>query len=78
MYICPAQVASKGPAQDVVPLTMMQDGVYVSGELLEYWCATFPRCSVHDMWNFVLSGLDDDRASFVVPLPGGSLAHLFS
>ena len=44
---------------------MMQDGVYVSGELWEYWRATFLRCSVRDMWNFVLSDLDDDRASFV-------------
>ena len=49
MHICPAQVASQGPAQDVVPLMMMQDGVYVSGELWEYWHATFPRPLVHDM-----------------------------
>ena len=55
----------------------MRDGVYVSGELWEYWRATFPRHSVHDMWNFVLSDLDDDHASFIVPLPGGSLARLF-
>ena len=33
LYICPAQVSSSGPVQDVLPLTMFQDGVYVSGEL---------------------------------------------
>ena len=68
MHICPTQVASQGPAQDVVPLTMMQDGVYVSGELWEYWHATFPRPLVHDMWNFVLYDLNNDRANFPRPL----------
>jgi hypothetical protein len=43
MQIIPTQVSSFGPVQDVLPLTMYQDGVYVSGELWEYWCETFPR-----------------------------------
>lgn len=48
---------------------MMRDGVYVSGELWEYWCATFPRPLVRNMWDFVLYDLDNDHAEFV-----GSLA----
>lgn len=51
--------------QDVVPVTMMQDGVYVSGELWEYWRDTFPRPSVCDMWDFVMNDTDDDCAEFV-------------
>jgi len=44
---------------------MMQDGVYVSGELREYWRAAFPQCSVRDMFAFVLYDIDDERAEFV-------------
>jgi hypothetical protein len=65
MYICPAQVTPQGPTQDIVPLTMMQDGIYVSGELWEYWRDTFPHPSVRDMFNFVVHDIDDERAEFV-------------
>ena len=50
--------------QDIVPLTMMRDGVYVSGELWGYWRDTFSRASVWDMFNFVMHDLDDERAEF--------------
>ena len=43
---------------------MMQDGVYVSGELWEYWRDAFPRRSVCDMFDFVLHNIDDERAKF--------------
>ena len=68
LYICPAQVASQGPTRDVVPLTMIQDGVYVSGELWKYWRDAFTRCSVHDMFDFVLREIDDERAKFTKSL----------
>jgi hypothetical protein len=44
---------------------MMQHGIYVSGELWEYWGDTFPSPSVRDMFNFVVHDIDDDRAIFV-------------
>jgi hypothetical protein len=47
---------------------MMQDGVYVSGELWEYWRDTFPRPLVCDMWDFLMNDIDDDRAKFVTSL----------
>jgi len=49
-----AQVAFQGPAQDVIPLTMMRDGVYVDGDLWDYWRCSFARPSVSGMWDFVL------------------------
>jgi len=61
---CPAQVSSSGPVQDVLPLTLYQDGVYVSGELWGYWRETFPSRSVCDMWTFVVNDIDDERAEF--------------
>ena len=57
-----------GPMRDVAPLTMMQDGIYVSGELWEYWHDTFPRSSVRDMFDFVVCDIDDERAEFTRPL----------
>ena len=50
--------------QDVVPLTMMQDGIYVSRNLWEYWRDTFPRPLVRDMFSFVVHDIDDERAEF--------------
>ena len=50
--------------QDVLPLTLYQDGVYVSGELWGYWRETFPSRSVCDMWTFVVNDIDDERAEF--------------
>jgi len=40
-----AQVPNLEPAQDVAPLNLYNDGIYVSGELWEYWRSAFP-CSV--------------------------------
>ena len=50
--------------QDVLPLTLYQDGVYVSGELWGYWRETFPSRSVCDMWAFVMNNIDDEGADF--------------
>lgn len=49
----------------MTPLTFMQDGVYVSGELWDYWHDSFPQPSVCEMWAFIMDGIDDERASFV-------------
>lgn len=65
MRTCSKQVASWGPAQDVIPLTMMRDGVYVDGELCDYWRLSFPWPSVSDVWNFVLNDIDDERCEFI-------------
>ena len=43
---------------------MMQDGIYVSGELWEYWRDTFPRPLVRDMFSFVVRDIDDDHVEF--------------
>ena len=61
---CPAQVSSFGPMQDVLPLTLYQDGVYVSDELWGYWHETFPSRSVCDMWAFMMNDIDDEHADF--------------
>ena len=57
-----------GPARDVAPLTMMQDGIYVSEEMWEYWRDTFPRPSVHDMFSFMVRDINDERAKFIQSL----------
>ena len=54
-----------GPARDVAPLTMMQDGIYVSEELWEYWHDTFPHPSVHDMFSFVVRDIVDERPNLL-------------
>ena len=51
--------------QDVIPLTMYQDGIYVSGELWEYWRQSFPRPSIFEMFAFVSYDIDDEHAEFV-------------
>ena len=43
---------------------MMQDGIYVSEELWEYWRDTFPRPSVRDMFSFMVRDIDDERVEF--------------
>jgi hypothetical protein len=58
-----------GPMQDVPPVTMFHNGmfhsgIYVDGELWQYWCEAFPRCSVLDMFDFVKNDIDDERAVF--------------
>ena len=50
--------------QDVTPLTMYQDGVYVSGELWQYWREAFPRCSICEMFTFVMCDIDDKCVEF--------------
>ena len=49
----------------MLPLTMYQDGIYVSGELWEYWRQSFPRPSVFEMFTFVSYDIDDECAEFV-------------
>ena len=44
---------------------MMQDGIYVSIELLEYWRDTFSRPLVRDMFDFMVHDIDDERAEFI-------------
>ena len=46
------------------PVTMYQDGIYVSGELWQYWQEAFPHRSVCDMFAFVKYDIDDERAEF--------------
>jgi hypothetical protein len=62
---CPAQVAPWGPVQDMTPLMFMQDGVYISAELWDYWHDSFPRAFVVEMWAFVMDGINDEHAKFV-------------
>ena len=50
--------------QDVPPVTMYQDDIYVNGELWQYWRETFPRRSVHDMFAFVKYDIDNECAEF--------------
>ena len=58
------QVSFFGPAQDVPPVIMYQDGIYVSDELWQYWREAFPQCSVCDMFAFVKYDIDNERAEF--------------
>ena len=44
---------------------MYQDGIYVSGELWEYWRQTFPGPSVFEMFAFVMYDIDDERVEFI-------------
>lgn len=59
-----AQVSSGLPVQDVIPVTMMRDGLYVQGEMLNYWQRAFPHSSVSDLFEFVSFDVDDDDAHF--------------
>ena len=63
----PAQVSGGGPAQDLceTPLSIFYKGIYVSGELWEYWRIAFPNMRVVDMFEFVGYDLDDERSEFV-------------
>lgn len=58
------QISSRGPAQDVPPLTFYRAGVYVSCELWEYWRAAFPHGTVDGIFASVLRDIDDERAVF--------------
>ena len=50
--------------QDVLPITMYKDWIYVSGELWKYWCEAFSRHFVCDMFAFMKYDIDDERAEF--------------
>lgn len=63
----PAQVASCGPVQDVVPVTMMCDGLYVDGDLWELWRDSRDNPLFTEMWHFVNETIDDERCFFKVP-----------
>lgn len=59
------QVSPQGPPRDLTPLTMMKDGLYVRGELWDYWHDSFPRRSVRDMFDFVAQDIEDESAALV-------------
>ena len=50
--------------QDVPPVTMHQDGIYVSGELWQYWWEAFSQRSVCDMFAFVKYDVDNECVEF--------------
>jgi len=50
--------------QDIPPITMYHDGIYVNGELWQYWLEAFSRRSVLEMFDFVKCDIDDERAAF--------------
>lgn len=60
----PAQVGSEEPAQEVMPLNFYHDGILVSGELWGLWHHTFPRASVHAMFEDVKRDIDDECMEF--------------
>ena len=59
-----AQVPNREPAQDVAPLTLYNDDIFVSGELWEYWRSAFPRSVARDVFESVRFDIDDERAEF--------------
>jgi len=63
----PAQVSSGGPAQDIceAPLSIFYNGIYVLGDLWEYWRTAVPNLSVVDMFNFVEFDIADERSDFL-------------
>ena len=59
-----AQVLNLEPTQDVAPLNLYNDGIYVSGELWEYWRSAFPRSVARDVFESVKFDIDDECAGF--------------
>lgn len=49
----------------MTPLTFMQDGVYVSAELWDYWSDSFPQACIVEIWAIIMDDIDDERAKFV-------------
>ena len=47
-----------------MPLNLYNDGIFVSGELWEYWCSAFPRSVARDVFESVKLDIDDERAGF--------------
>ena len=58
------QVSFSRHVQDVSPVTMYHDGIYVNGELWQYWREAFPRRSILEMFDFVKCDIDDERVVF--------------
>ena len=54
----------------MLPLSFFQYGIYISGELWEYWHQSFPRPSVVEMFAFVSYDIDDERAEFTRSVVG--------
>ena len=63
----PAQVSNGVLAQDSskAPLSIFFNGIYVLGDLWEYWRTAFPNMSVVDMFEFVEFDIDDERFEFL-------------
>jgi hypothetical protein len=49
---------------DVPPETMYHDGIYVNGELWQYWHEAFPHRSVLEMFDFVKKDIHDECTVF--------------
>ena len=47
---------------------MYQDGIYVNGELWQYWRETFPHRSIDDMFVFVKYDIDNEHVEFTMSL----------
>jgi len=50
--------------QDVPPVTMYHDRIFVNGELWQYWLEAFSRRSVLEMFDFVKCDINDEHAAF--------------
>ena len=59
-----AQILNREPAQDVAPLNLYNDGIFVSEELWEYWRSAFPRSVARDVFESVKFDMDDERVGF--------------
>jgi hypothetical protein len=64
VYLNPAQVSDQGPAQDVAPLTLYLNGIFVSGKLWGYWQRSFLGSTAVAMFEDVEWDVDDERAEF--------------
>lgn len=51
-----------------MPLTLYNDGIYVSGELWDYWRSTFPHSVASDVFDSVRFDIDDEHAEFTCAL----------
>ena len=59
-----AQDQNREPVQDIMPLTLYNNGIYVSGELWDYWRSTFPCSVASDVFESVRFDIDDERVEF--------------
>jgi hypothetical protein len=65
IYLNPAQVSNRGPAQDVALLTFYLNGIFVSGELWGYWQRYFSGSTAAAMFEDMERDVDDERAEFM-------------